>query len=718
MKDFLRRALGLVMAETLLFAPFLWGEGADGEASTRQVHGAPVSGQVERERESEDSASEREIAPGDNLVEESGGKAEVAREEDEEDSLLVSALVDENGGVLEEGGLRLHIPPGALLEPIEISIYGLTGTHEVPEGRQNVTGGARAYRFLPAGLKFAIPVEIFLPYDERLNESEAALEALHTYFYDSQERRWESLERIGIDEERGVVHSLSTHFTDMINSTLTLPQGPEPVEFDLNSIKNLEAASPGEGIPELSGLEGGWSGSASFSIPLKLPSGRGGAVPNLAISYDSGRSPSILGLGFSLPISSIDTNTRFGVPEYDKHDFYLLDGGELVLISASDASPQEYRKRQEGDFQRIRRYVSESEDYWEVTEKSGLMRYYGAFEASEEEDEGEEDFGGEGGWLGPGRGESDISEGVYRWHLTRIKDVDGNTVDYRYEYDDEDRNTYISSIDYSGRISADTFEDGKSTITFTYDEPRHVLNSEEARLLGYNTASGEYLSLAGNKRPDKRIDGRGGFPSKTSRRLDKVEISSFGDAVREYDFYYRLNEFGQSVLDSYLEGRDGEEFYRYRFDYFGLGKAGSGDTRGYEGFGGVESSTSRGIWKYGLSGNDSLNFSGNGQIGGYVGSSGIQLGLTGSFGFSAGTSRVLSSVMDINGDGVAELVWRDGSNLRGYNPVNGSNVRLENYGGPISKSSSVGTNLGGRIDIKWDKKMLAFGSFTLHEELE
>jgi len=96
LKDFLRRALGLVVAETLLFAPLIWGEGADGEASTRQVHGAPVSGHVERERESEDSASEREIAPGDNLVEESGGKAEVAREEDEEeDSLLVSALVDD-----------------------------------------------------------------------------------------------------------------------------------------------------------------------------------------------------------------------------------------------------------------------------------------------------------------------------------------------------------------------------------------------------------------------------------------------------------------------------------------------------------------------------------------------------------------------------------------------------------------------------------------------
>ena len=145
-------------------------------------------------------------------------------------------------------------------------------------------------------------------------------------------------------------------------------------------------------------------------------------------------------------------------------------------------------------------------------------------------------------------------------------------------------------------------------------------------------------------------------------------------------------------------------------------------SRGYRGFGGVESSTSRGIWKYGLSGNDSLNFSGNGQIGGYVGSSGINLGLTGSFGFSAGTSRVLSSVMDINGDGVAELVWRDGSNLRGYNPgfnaSSGGNIRLSGYGGPISKSSSSGMNLGGNININIPIGNWAFGSFALHEELE
>ena len=79
---------------------------------------------------------------------------------------LASGVFDEAGGLLEHGALRLLLPPGALSRPVEIGIYSLGSTHEVPEGRQNVTDGAQAYRFLPAGLEFAVPVEISLPYDK------------------------------------------------------------------------------------------------------------------------------------------------------------------------------------------------------------------------------------------------------------------------------------------------------------------------------------------------------------------------------------------------------------------------------------------------------------------------------------------------------------------------------------------------------------------------
>ena len=423
-----------------------------------------------------------------------------------------------------------------------------------------------------------------------------------------------------------------------------------------------------------------------------------------------------MGLGFTLPIGSIETDTRFGVPDYDREDSYLLDGKELVLIGSSSDNPQLYKERQEGSFHRIRHHVDDSEDYWEVTDKGrsySLLRGLWSWWRWD--------------WLGPGRGgsssASDISRGVYRWHLTRIEDAYGNTADYRYEYDELDRNTYISSIAYSGRDSADAFSDGKIRIDFLYDEPDHVLSSDEARLLGYGApADADYLSLANNKRPDKRIDGRGGFVSKSSRRLDRIEIESFGEEIREYDFYYRLNEFGETVLDSYAEGRDGEEFYRYSFDYYGLDEAGSETREGYDGFDGVESSYSSGIWKYGLGGNDLFSFGFSGNIGGFASVLGIRLGVSGSLGGSVGYSRVLSSVMDIDGDGMAELVWNDSgnrSNLSGYNPLSGSDIALTGYNGRISNSQSSTMNFGGQFRINGPRgNERGFASFTVSEELE
>jgi len=51
-----------------------------------------------------------------------------------------------------------------------------------------------------------------------------------------------------VDRERKVVVSLTDHFTDMINATLKMPESPENIDFNINSIKGLEAANPGSGV--------------------------------------------------------------------------------------------------------------------------------------------------------------------------------------------------------------------------------------------------------------------------------------------------------------------------------------------------------------------------------------------------------------------------------------------------------------------------------------
>jgi hypothetical protein len=55
---------------------------------------------------------------------------------------------------------------------------------------------------------------------------------------------------------------------DMINGTLTLPEGPNPLQVNINSIKNLEAAKPSAGVLGQKGLEESSDGAARFRFDL------------------------------------------------------------------------------------------------------------------------------------------------------------------------------------------------------------------------------------------------------------------------------------------------------------------------------------------------------------------------------------------------------------------------------------------------------------------
>jgi len=151
MRDFLRLAIALVMAGTLLLAQAAWGDAPLGEIALRgsDVRQANIlDGSAEAGDGSAENEASGRAASGDSL------------------HPLVLAPIDGDGGVLEGDDVRMQVPPGAVSKPMEIGIYSLSGTYEIFESRQNVTGGVRDYRFLPAGADFAVPAEISLPYDE------------------------------------------------------------------------------------------------------------------------------------------------------------------------------------------------------------------------------------------------------------------------------------------------------------------------------------------------------------------------------------------------------------------------------------------------------------------------------------------------------------------------------------------------------------------------
>ena len=112
-----------------------------------------------------------------------------------------------------------------------------------------------------------------------MNAKAQSLEELYTYFYDTGKESWIKLERIEVDKEYNKVRSLSTHFTDMINATLTMPETANPVDVNLNSIKNLEASKPDGHLIKFNTPTASNRGDASFSFEFGLPSGRRGMEP-------------------------------------------------------------------------------------------------------------------------------------------------------------------------------------------------------------------------------------------------------------------------------------------------------------------------------------------------------------------------------------------------------------------------------------------------------
>lgn len=627
--DAVRRAISVFTLGSVLLAQLplpLWSE-AERVLPPIALEGAPASPPSMVPAAQATVSAPSSTAAG--IAAASSAPAAAAAEEKVREALIEP----ESGGKVELDGVSVELPPGALKEATRISIRKLRSVEALGEDISNVTSGALGYRFEPHGIRFGKAATIRVPFDRRLLGSEAALSNLRTYFYDESAGRWERLERMGIDREAAVVTSGTSHFTDMINATLKLPEGPKPIRFDLNSIKNLEAADPAAEVPKPEGPEPGPFGSNSFSIPLRLPPGRGGATPNLALRYSSDASNGWLGRGFDIEVPAVRIDTRFGLPKYEGSDRYILGGEELERTSAFGASTF-YEPRVERAFRRIRWVRTGGDDYWETTDKDGTVREYGRGE----------------GWLGPSRGDRSRT---FIWYLTKLKDPFGNTVCYDYGYDAANSYTYLTALRYSGHEAGGTSEAGLFRLDFLRQD-----------------------------REDRRSESRGGFPSKLAQRLARIDVSASGSALRSFVFGYGdYNEFGQSQLRSLSETDGGTTFYTYRFEYFALAAHPDGQSGpSYDGFGKDPGHTACDSWDLGSEGKyDGLSSSMTASIGGSL-STGFrfylpkiwkpgrkvhaELSVHAGIGASIGGSS--GAFLDANGDGLPDLVWRERGNLYAY----------------------------------------------------
>lgn len=175
------------------------------------------------------------------------------------------------------------------------------------------------------------------------------------------------------------------------------------------------------------------TGTGSLTVPLPLSPGRGGAAPQLTLSYDTGSGNGPFGVGWALSLPAITRKTDKGLPRYldgDESDVFVLSGAEDLVPGAEHRRTVEvdgvaqsyvvrrYRPRIEGLFARIERWTrSDGDVHWRSISRDNLLSIYGADIRSRIAD--------------PQR-----PEHVFSWLICETRDDKGNAVGYEYKAED------------------------------------------------------------------------------------------------------------------------------------------------------------------------------------------------------------------------------------------------------------------------------------------
>lgn len=457
---------------------------------------------------------------------------------------------------------ELNIPQGALKSA---EIFSITALRDIdmpaltPE-MVNVTSDNAGYRFLPHGDHFSAPAKVSLGYDKKKIPTGYTEQDIKTFYFDTTEKKWIALDKESVNVQQNILVSKTTHFTDMVNGILKVPESPETGSYAPNSIKDIKAANPSEGIVSIAPPSPNSMGSVTTSFPIKLPAGRAGMQPSLGVSYSSEGGNSWMGLGWDMSIPAVTIDTRWGVPTYGDFDGDTVDdgieteiyslGGEQLTFEVSPgvfAMPnrnegfnkprqpnRQFYPRVEGAFNKIIRKGTNPKDYvWIVTSKDGTKSYFGGDETGVKYNAILKDTLGN----------------IGHWALYKTIDTNGNYVLYTYN-----KSVYTSS----GALGNGGKEMYPAKIEYTLNDAGPSLKKYTVNF-GYDTS----------QREDVQVNARLGFVQVTSKRLGNIQILYDGTKVRSYEFKYKTGAFSKSLLEAITEKDANDQvFYTNKIEYF------------------------------------------------------------------------------------------------------------------------------------------------------
>ncbi|MEE4217033.1 MAG: RHS repeat-associated core domain-containing protein [Xanthomonadales bacterium] len=275
-------------------------------------------------------------------------------------------------------------------------------------------------------------------------------------------------------------------------------------------------------------------GSANYRIPLLTAPGSGGLAPQMSLQYNSQGANDVAGVGWSIGGQSAisrcpQTREQDGIDgkrsvSLDWFDRFCLDGQRLMAVKGVyGADGTEYRMEID-DFSRVvsRGQAGKGPAWFEVWHGNGSVSYYGNSQDSRIE----------------ARVPGD-SDSVMTWALNRQQDGAGNYIDYRYqEQEGVPVEVTLASVNYTGNVRAGT--QPYAEMRFHYSTGRNDV--PDSRVVG-----GKYS----RKRLLTRIDslaraGSAGSPMQS---------------LRSWFLAYGQDGFGRKVLESVEECSDSGKAY-------------------------------------------------------------------------------------------------------------------------------------------------------------
>ncbi|CUV66606.1 conserved hypothetical protein [Sulfurovum sp. enrichment culture clone C5] len=287
--------------------------------------------------------------------------------------------------------------------------------------------------------------------------------------------------------------------------------------YDYNSARTLIGATKGELNVN--------QGQANYSVSIGVPPGVNGMEPKLSLNYTSNADNGYVGLGWD--IGGVSVITRCAQTKiqdgdsfqpginYTSSDRFCIDGKRLINIKGSyGASGTEYRTEID-TYSQIKSYggsTTNGPNYFKVKTKEGYIYTYGNDGAAD-------------GFISTSAGKPRY------WKVKKIEDRFGNSIDFNYFIDKSKGIMFLTSVKYAD-----------NTVKFEYED-----------------------------RPDNLVGYEAEYPYEINKRLLKVSVytQNEGQFVRSYSITYTKESYGsdRSRLASITENTSSGSLKTLRFDW-------------------------------------------------------------------------------------------------------------------------------------------------------